>query len=669
MDTFKLTSKYSPTGDQPEAIDKLVENLTNGEKFQILLGVTGSGKTFTIANVIARLNKPTLIMSHNKTLAAQLYGEFKQLFPENAVEYFISYYDYYQPEAYIPGKDVYIEKDSHVNEQIEKLRLRTTMSLFERRDVIVVASVSCIYGLGIPEDYREATIKLKVGQQISREALMEKLIAGHYGRNDIAFERGVFRVRGDVIDIYPAYLENSVRVQFFGDEIEKITGLNPINGHVLSELTECPIYPANHFVMSPSRKEAAIASIMAEMNESVRNFFDQNKLMEAQRLEQRTRYDVEMLREIGYCTGIENYSRHLSGSRKGEPPFCLFDYFPKDFLLVIDESHASIPQIRGMFGGDFTRKKNLVEYGFRLPSAYDNRPLNFPEFESKYNQVIYLSATPGDYELEKTEGVVVEQVIRPTGLTDPQIFVRPIATQVDDVLHEIHERTKKNQRTLITTLTKRMAEDLAKYLDNAGVKVKYMHSEIDTIERSKTIRELRLGEIDVIVGINLLREGLDMPEVSLVAILDADKAGFLRSTRSLIQTAGRAARNIDGTVIFYADEITDAIKQTIDETNRRRIKQTEYNERHGITPAQIVKSIEDIMQSTSVADGYDDFEVNKKEKVATTKKMFQEYLFLESTEEIIALLKKDMKKAADALDFETAAILRDRIADLQAQGS
>jgi len=663
MKTFKLTSKYSPTGDQPEAIAELTKNIINGDKFQILLGVTGSGKTFTIANVIASLNKPTLIMSHNKTLAAQLYGELKQLFPENAVEYFISYYDYYQPEAYIPGKDIYIEKDSNVNAQIEKLRLRATMSLFERNDVIIVASVSCIYGLGIPEDYREAAIHVACGQQMEREELMEKLIAGHYGRNDFAFERGYFRVRGDVIDIYPAYLENSIRVEFFGDTIEKITRLNPISGNILEQVNEYPIYPANHFVMSSHRKESAIHSINAEMNEQVRIFLDQNKLIEAQRIEQRTRFDVEMIKEIGYCSGIENYSRHLTGSAKGDPPFCLFDYFPDDFLLVIDESHASIPQIRGMFGGDFTRKKNLVEFGFRLPSAYDNRPLNFGEFEKKYPQVIYVSATPGDYEMEKTGGVVVEQVIRPTGLTDPMIHVRPIATQVDDVLHEINQRNKKNQRVLITTLTKRMAEDLAKYLDNAGVKVKYLHSEVSTIERSKIIRELRLGEIDVIVGINLLREGLDMPEVSLVAILDADKAGFLRSTRSLIQTAGRAARNIDGTVIFYADEITDSMRQTIDETNRRREKQIEYNTKHGITPEQIVKSVEDILKSTSVADGYEDFESNKKDKPDKQRKI-EEYLLLDSKEEIISLLKKDMKKAASDLNFELAAELRDRIAEL-----
>jgi excinuclease ABC subunit B len=669
MNKFKIHSKYKPTGDQPEAISELSRNILSGEKYQILLGATGSGKTFTIANVIENVGKPTLIMSHNKTLAAQLYGEFKQLFPDNAVEYFISYYDYYQPEAYIPGKDIYIEKDSNTNEQIERLRLRATMSLMERRDVIIVASVSCIYGLGIPEDYREASVHIKRGEHIERDELMEKLIAAHYGRNDFAFERGFFRVRGDVIDIYPAYLENSVRVEFFGDEIERITRLNPINNHILGEVDEYPIYPANHFVMSAHRKSNAISSITAEMNEQVRYFLDNNKLVEAQRVEQRTMYDIEMLKEIGYCSGIENYSRHLTGSNKGDPPYCLFDYMPDDFLLVIDESHASVPQISGMFGGDFTRKKNLVEYGFRLPSAFDNRPLNFDEFETKYRQVIYVSATPGDYELGKTAGVVVEQVIRPTGLVDPNIIIRPVNTQVDDVLHEINLRTKKNQRVLITTLTKRMAEDLAKYLDAAGVRVKYMHSEVQTIERSMIIRELRLGEIDVIVGINLLREGLDMPEVSLVAILDADKAGFLRSTRSLIQTAGRAARHIDGTVIFYADHITEAMQKTIDETNRRRAKQMDYNERNNITPEQIVKSIDDIMVSTSVADGYSDFESNKGESAEVKaekrkQKGIEEYLAMETKDDIIALLRKDMKKAADEMNFELAAELRDRIAEL-----
>ena len=661
---YNLTSRYKPTGDQPEAIAELTDNILKGKKHQILLGATGSGKTFTIANVIKNVQMPTLIMSHNKTLAAQLYGEFKQLFPDNAVEYFISYYDYYQPEAYIPGKDLYIDKDFDINIQIERLRLRATTSLSERDDVIIIASVSCIYGLGIPDDYREAALFLKKGQTIEREELMMKLIAGHYGRNDIAFERGNFRVRGDIIDIYPAYLENSVRVSFFGDEIEKITRINPINGHILEEVDSYPIYPANHFVMSADRKINAISSIKNEMDEQISNFLLENKLVEAQRIEQRTLFDLEMIKEIGYCSGIENYSRHLTGTKKGDPPFCLFDYFPEKFLLVIDESHASVPQVRAMYGGDFTRKKNLVEYGFRLPSAYDNRPLKFEEFEKKMPQVIYVSATPGEYELEMTKGEIVEQVIRPTGLIDPLIEIRPIETQVDDVLHEINLRIKKKQRILITTLTKKMAEDLSKYISDAGVKVKYLHSEVQTIERSKIIRELRLGEIDVIVGINLLREGLDMPEVSLVAILDADKAGFLRSTRSLIQTAGRAARNIDGTVIFYANEITQSMQETIDETNRRRKKQIEYNEKHGITPQQIEKSMEEILKSTSVADGYADYEINVKTK-KDKKDLIDEYLNIENKEDLVTLLKKEMKKAADELNYELAADLRDRIADMK----
>jgi excinuclease ABC subunit B len=665
MGKFKIHSKYKPTGDQPQAIDELTNNILNNEKYQILLGATGSGKTFTIANVIERVNKPTLIMSHNKTLAAQLYGEFKQLFPDNAVEYFISYYDYYQPEAYIPGKDIYIEKDSDVNEQIERLRLRATMSLFERQDVIIVASVSCIYGLGIPEDYREAALFLKKGQVIEREELLEKLVAGHYGRNDIAFERGFFRVRGDVVDIYPAYLENSVRVEFFGDEIEKISRLNPISGHILEEVDDYPIYPANHFVMSPSRKTNAVNSIQKELDEQVKYFLDNNKLVEAQRIEQRTMFDLEMIKEIGYCSGIENYSRHLTGAKKGMPPFCLLDYFPDDFLMVIDESHASVPQVRAMYGGDYTRKTNLVQYGFRLPSAFDNRPLKFDEFEAHYPQVIYVSATPGDYELEKTQGVFTEQIIRPTGLIDPEIIIRPVDTQVDDVINEINLRTKKKQRVLITTLTKKMAEDLSKYLEDAGIKVRYMHSEVETIERSKVIRELRLGEIDVIVGINLLREGLDMPEVSLVAILDADKAGFLRSTRSLIQTAGRAARHIDGTVIFYANVMTQAMKETISETNRRREKQLKYNLDNNISPKQIEKSVEDILKSTSVADGYADYEVNTKSKKEEQNKHINEYLNLDKKEDLISLLKKDMKKAADELNFELAVELRDRIVELE----
>ncbi|HPY96715.1 MAG TPA: excinuclease ABC subunit UvrB [Candidatus Cloacimonadota bacterium] len=664
--TFNLISKYQPTGDQPSAIDDLAANVIAGKKHQVLLGVTGSGKTFTMANVIAKVNKPTLILSHNKTLAAQLYGEFKQLFPDNAVEYFISYYDYYQPEAYIPGKDIYIEKDSDINEQIERLRLKATMSLFERDDVIVVASVSCIYGLGVPEEYREAVISLHVGQIIERDDLLMRLVNSHYGRNDIAFERGSFRVRGDVVDIYPAYLENSIRIQFFGDEIEKITRLNPISGHILEEVKQYPIYPADHFVMSKERMERAVTSIENELAEQILYFNANNRFLESQRIEQRTKYDLEMIKEIGFCSGIENYSRHLTGAKKGSPPFCLLDYFSKDFLLFIDESHASIPQVRAMYAGDYSRKKNLVEYGFRLPSAFDNRPLKFEEFEQSINQVIYVSATPSDYELYQTKGEFVEQVIRPTGLLDPRIIVKPLSNQVDDLIGEINKRVEKKQRVLVTTLTKRMAEDLSKYLSDIGIMVRYLHSEIDTIQRSKIIRELRLGEFDVLVGINLLREGLDLPEVSLVAVLDADKTGFLRSTRSLIQTAGRAARHIEGTVIFYADEITDAMKYTIDETNRRREKQLAYNEKNHITPTQISKSVEDIMQSTSVAEGYQDYEVNKK---PSQKEVLDPYLHLDSIEDIIKVLKKDMKTAAQNLNFELAAELRDRIIDLEEQYS
>ncbi len=661
---FEISSKYQPTGDQPQAILELTEKITNGEKYNVLLGVTGSGKTYTMANVIRNINKPTLILSHNKTLAAQLYGEFKQLFPNNAVEYFISYYDYYQPEAYIPGKDIYIEKDSDINDQIERLRLKATMSLTERQDVIVVASVSCIYGLGIPEEYRESMIRLSVGQTISRDDLLHKLIDIHYGRNDIAFERSTFRVRGDVVDIYPAYLENSVRIEFFGDDIEKITRINPINGHIIEGVREYPIYPANHFVMSKARLESAVQSIEKEMYEQLRYFDSTNRLVEAQRLEQRTRYDLEMLREIGSCSGIENYSRHFTGAKKGDPPYCLLDYFPDDFIMFIDESHATIPQIHAMYGGDYTRKKNLVDYGFRLPSAFDNRPLRFEEFEERLNQVVFVSATPGNYELDKTQGEFVEQVIRPTGLIDPQIIIRPISTQIDDLIGEIRKCSAKKQRVLVTTLTKRMAEDLSKYFSDIGIKVRYLHSEIDTIERSKIIRDLRLGEFDVLIGINLLREGLDMPEVSLVAILDADKSGFLRSARSLIQTSGRAARNIDGTVIFYADEMTDAMKIAISETNRRREKQLAYNLENGITPKQIEKSIEEIMQSTSVAEGYQQYDAKPKEKSAPD---FREYLHLDSMTDIISILKKEMKKAAEDLNFELAAELRDRILEMEEQ--
>ena len=662
MNKFKIVSSYKPKGDQPQAITELIDGLQKGDKYQTLLGVTGSGKTFTIANVIAKLNKPTIVLSHNKTLAAQLYGEFKQLFPGNAVEFFISYYDYYQPEAYIPGRDIYIEKDADINSQIEKLRLHATMSLSERKDVIIVASVSCIYGLGIPQDYRDALIRIKTGEIIERDELLKKLVNIHYGRNDIAFERGTFRVNGDIVDIYPAYLENSIRVEFLGDEIERISRINPLDNHVLEVVDEYPVYPANHFITTKASLERAIKAIQQELKERIAYYEKEGMLLEAQRIEQRTNFDLEMLRELGFCSGIENYSRHLTGAKKGDPPFCLLDYFPEDYLMVIDESHTSIPQVHAMYGGDYTRKKNLVDYGFRLPSAFDNRPLKFHEFENKINQVIYISATPGDYELSKTDGVFIEQVIRPTGLIDPEIEIKPVSSQVDNLLEQIRVRVIKGDKILVTTLTKRMAEDLSEYLKKAGVKSKYMHSEINTIERSKIIRELRLGEFDVLVGINLLREGLDLPEVSLVAILDADKAGFLRSTRSLIQTAGRAARHIDGKVIFYADNITSAMQETISETNRRRTKQLLYNKENKITPESIKKNIDDIMTSTSVADGYD--KTGRKEGLPDKAK-FMEYLELDSKEKVIELLEKEMMEAAGSLNFERAAELRDRIFELK----
>lgn len=664
MQRFKLVSDYIPSGDQPEAIKSLVKGIKEDKKYQVLLGVTGSGKTFTIANVIEQINRPTLVLSHNKTLAAQLYGELKQLFPENAVEYFISYYDYYQPEAYIPGKDIYIEKDSSINEQIEKLRLRATMSLMERRDVIIVSSVSCIYGLGVPEEYREALISLSRGMKIDREELIKKLVAAHYSRNDIAFERGAFRVRGDTVDIFPAYLEHCLRVEFFGDEIYRLEKLHPISCNSLGEVENYDVYPAIHFLMNEDKLHKAIINIEKEMNERIAWFMQNQKYLEAERLKQRTAFDLEMLRELGYCSGIENYTRHLTGAKPGEPPNCLLDYFPEDFLFVIDESHVTIPQVHGMFGGDYTRKKNLVEYGFRLPSAFDNRPLRFEEFENYMRNVIFVSATPANYELELTQGEIVEQVIRPTGLLDPEIEIKPVKHQVDDLIGQIKQRTVKSQKVLVMALTKRMSEDLSTYLINAGIKARYMHSDIDSIERAKIIRDFRLGVFDVIVGVNLLREGLDLPEVSLVAILDADKTGFLRSTRSLIQISGRAARNVDGKVIFYADEITDAIKQTITETNRRRVKQLAYNKAHNITPQTIYKTIEQIMQSTAIAEGYD-----KISKPITdekpSEKDFLEYLDLDNKEKIIELLTKEMNKAAANLEFEHAAELRDRIWELQ----
>ncbi len=664
MPLFKLVSDYQPCGDQPEAIAELVRGIGENRRYQVLLGVTGSGKTFTIANVIAQCDLPVLVLSHNKTLAAQLYGELKQLFPENAVEYFISYYDYYQPEAYIPGKDIYIEKDSDINEQIEKLRLRATMSLMERRDVIIVASVSCIYGLGVPEDYREALIRVRVGDKMDRETLIEKLVAAHYSRNDIAFEHGAFRVRGDIVDIFPAYLEHCLRVEFFGDEIVNLEKLHPISCQSLGKVEAYPVYPAIHFVMSENRMGSALASIEQELEERVAWYLANQRYVEADRLKQRTMFDLEMLRELGYCSGIENYTRHLTGAKPGQPPNCLLDYFPDEFLFIIDESHATIPQVHGMYGGDYTRKKNLVEYGFRLPSAYDNRPLRFEEFEKYLQRVIFMSATPADYELELTHGEIVEQVIRPTGLLDPEIEIKPIKHQVDDLIGQISQRAAKGQKILVTTLTKRMAEDLTTYLQNAGLRVRYLHSDIDSIERVKIIRGLRLGEFDVIVGINLLREGLDLPEVSLVAILDADKTGFLRSARSLIQTSGRAARHVDGKVVFYADDITDAIRETVAITNYRRQKQIRYNEENGITPQTIQKTLEQIEQATAVAEGYDSMD---KEKTAAKaeKADFLQYLDLDNKDKIIELLKKEMRRAAQQLNFERAAELRDRILELE----
>ncbi|MCB5234056.1 MAG: excinuclease ABC subunit UvrB [Candidatus Cloacimonetes bacterium] len=663
MSKFDLVTNYEPDGDQPEAIKELVDGVLACKQHQVLLGVTGSGKTFTIANMIAELNRPTLVLSHNKTLAAQLYGELKQLFPNNAVEYFISYYDYYQPEAYIPGKDIYIEKDSDINAEIEKLRLRATMSLMERKDVIIVASVSCIYGLGVPEEYRQALIRLQVGMQMDREELLKKLVNAHYSRNDIAFERGAFRVRGDIVDIYPAYLEHCLRVEFFGDEIVKLEKLHPISYNSLGAVNEYPVYPAIHFILNEDKMAEATRNIEAELEERIKFYLDNKRYLEAERIKSRTLFDLEMLRELGYCSGIENYSRHLTGTNQGDPPNCLLDYFPEDFLMIIDESHVTIPQVHGMYGGDYTRKSNLVEYGFRLPSAFDNRPLRFDEFEGFMHNVVFVSATPADYELEKTQGEIVEQVIRPTGLIDPEIEIKPIRTQVDDIIAQARERTAKGHKVLVMTLTKRMAEDLSLYLNNAGLKSKYLHSDIDSIGRAKLIRELRLGDYDILVGVNLLREGLDLPEVSLVAILDADKTGFLRSTRSLIQIAGRAARNVEGKVVLYADVITDAIQHTLDETRRRREKQLKYNEKHNITPQSITKTVEEIMQSTAIAEGYE-FKTEK-DSGKPNKEDFSMYLELDSIDKVLKLLNKEMQKAAAELDFERAAELRDRIWELE----
>ena len=647
---FKLHSDYKPTGDQPKAIEYLSKGVMEGKKYQTLLGVTGSGKTFTMANIIQNVQKPTLVLAHNKTLAGQLYSEFKEFFPENNVEYFVSYYDYYQPESYIPSSDTYIEKDSSVNDEIDKLRHSATLSLFETKDVIIVASVSCIYGLGDPVDYQEMMLSLRVGMNRARDTVLKKLVTMQYTRNEIDFKRGTFRAKGDIVEIYPSdQSESAVRVEFWGDEIEKITEINPLTGKPIGNRKHILISPASHYVTTKDKMERALITIEQEMEERVKYFKSQNKLIEAQRIEERTNFDMEMMRETGFCSGIENYSRHISGRPEGSPPYTLFDYFPKDFLLLIDESHATIPQVRAMYNGDRARKESLVNYGFRLPSAFDNRPLKFDEFEQRMNQVIFVSATPADYEKEHSKDNVVEQIIRPTGLLDPKIEVKPVTEQIDDLLEQIRIRVERKERVLVTTLTKKMAEDLTQYLKGLDIKVNYMHSETKALERMAIIRNLRLGEFDVLVGINLLREGLDIPEVSLVAILDADKEGFLRSERSLIQTIGRAARNTDGTVIMYADELTDSMEKAISETNRRRRIQQEYNKEHGITPKTIQKSIRDTISIISAEDIGVEFKLEKEEDV----------------KEAIAKLTDEMLKYAAEMEFEKAAEVRDKIKELE----
>ncbi|CAH2462606.1 excinuclease ABC subunit B [Bacillus sp. S4] len=654
---FEIISEYSPQGDQPGAIEKLVEGINSGKKKQVLLGATGTGKTFTISNVIKEVQKPTLVMAHNKTLAGQLYSELKDFFPNNSVEYFVSYYDYYQPEAYVPHTDTFIEKDAQINDEIDKLRHSATSSLFERDDVIIVASVSCIYGLGSPEEYRELVVSLRVGMEKDRNQLLRELVDVQYGRNDIDFKRGTFRVRGDVVEIFPASLdEHCIRIEFFGDEIDRIREVNALTGEVLAERDHVAIFPASHFVTREEKLKVAIENIEKELEERLKELNDNGKLLEAQRIEQRTRYDLEMMREMGFCSGIENYSRHLTLRPAGSTPYTLLDYFPEDFLIVMDESHVSVPQVRAMYNGDQARKQVLVDHGFRLPSALDNRPLTFDEFEEKTNQVIYVSATPGPYELEQSPKAI-EQIIRPTGLLDPPIDIRPIEGQIDDLLGEIHDRIAKNERVLITTLTKKMSEDLTDYLKDVGIKVNYLHSEIKTLERIEIIRDLRLGKFDVLVGINLLREGLDIPEVSLVAILDADKEGFLRSERSLIQTIGRAARNANGRVIMYADRITRSMGIAIEETQRRRSIQEAYNKKHGITPKTIQKGVRDVIRATTAAEDTEIYEATPAKKM--TKK---------ERENTIAKMEAEMKEAAKALDFERAAELRDLLLELKAEG-
>ena len=656
MPDFKVVSEYQPSGDQPGAIRALAEGIENGLKEQVLLGVTGSGKTFTMAKVIEAVQRPTLVLAHNKTLAAQLCAEFKEFFPNNAVEYFVSYYDYYQPEAYIPHTDTYIAKDAATNEEIDRLRLSATCALLERRDVIVVSSVSCIYGLGEPDDFAKMVVSLRVGAQWDRDELLRRLVEIRYERNDIAFERNMFRVRGDTVELYPAYYkDHAIRVEFFGDEIDRISDFNPVTGTVNRVLNHIAIYPASHYVTTKEKMDRAIGEIRRELEEQVQVFTDNNQLVEAQRIRQRTEYDMEMMAELGYCSGIENYSRIISERPAGSAPMTLLDFFPDDFLLFVDESHVTLPQVRAMYNGDRARKDSLVKYGFRLPCAYDNRPLKFEEFESQIGQAVFVSATPGPYERERADQVV-EQVIRPTGLLDPKVEVRPVTGQIDDLMEEIRARSAKNERVLVTTLTKKMAEDLTEYLKNAGIRVRYMHSDVQTIERMEIIRDLRLGEFDVLVGINLLREGLDLPEVSLVAILDADKEGFLRSETSLIQTIGRAARNAEGLVIMYADEITPSMRAAIDETQRRRSIQNAYNQAHGIVPKTIIKGVREVLEISKTAEGESTGRGRKKRKLTDQERAAE-----------IAKLEKEMKEASKMLEFEYAAVLRDRIIELRGE--
>ena len=652
---FKLVSDYVPTGDQPEAIDRISQSIEEGNKYQTLVGVTGSGKTFAMANIIQRVKKPTLVLAHNKTLAAQLYSEFKEFFPENAVEYFVSYYDYYQPEAYVAHSDTYIEKDASINDEIDKLRHSATAALLERDDTIIISSVSCIYGLGDPKDYKELMLSLRPGMVRDRDDIIKRLVEIQYERNDVNFIRGTFRVRGDILEIFPASNdEKAIRIEFFGDEIDRITEIDYVTGKVVGQRNHVVIFPASHYVTTPERIERAIGTIEEELDQAISDFKSQDKLLEAQRIEQRTKYDIEMLREIGFCQGIENYSRHITGRSKGEKPYTLMDFFPKDYLIIVDESHVTIPQVRGMYAGDRSRKKSLIENGFRLESAYDNRPLNFEEFESNIHQVLFTTATPGPYEMEHTE-VFAEQIIRPTGLLDPTVSVRPVENQIDDLIVEINKNVEKGERVLITTLTKKMSEDLTKYLLESGIKVKYMHSDIVTLERTEIIRDLRLGKFDVLVGINLLREGLDIPEVSLVAILDADKEGFLRSETSMIQTIGRAARNSNGRVIMYADRVTDSMQRAISETERRRAIQMAYNEKYGIVPKTIQKGVRDSIEATRIAEEVESYDVNDIRALKDEAQISQ----------AIIVMKSEMMAAAENLEFERAAELRDKIMILE----